>query len=176
VGEDPFGESGKTFMSAAHECFARISELAVPSIAAVRGYAVGAGVNLAFSADMRIVAKDATLLAGFANIGIHPGGGHFTLITRTAGREMAAAMALFAQPLSGQRAAEIGAAFEALPESEVEDRALELAGNAAADPELSRAVVATMRRELGPPVVGLRVGIELENPAQVWSLQRRVAG
>jgi enoyl-CoA hydratase len=176
VGEDPFADSSKAFMSGAHECFARISELSVPSIVAVRGHAVGAGVNLAFSADLRVVATDATLLAGFANIGIHPGGGHFGLITRTAGREIAAAMGLFALPLSGQRAAEIGAAFEAVPENQVEDRALELAGRAAADPELSRAVVATMRRELGPPTVGLRVAIDLENAAQLWSLRRVANG
>jgi enoyl-CoA hydratase len=176
AGEDPFADSSKAFMSGAHECFARISELSVPSIAAVRGHAVGAGVNLAFSADLRIVATDATLLAGFANIGIHPGGGHFGLIARTAGRETAAAMGLFAQPLSGRRAAEIGAAFEALPEDDVEERALELARTAAADPELSRAVVATMRHELGPPAVGLRGGIDMENAAQLWSLRRRARG
>jgi enoyl-CoA hydratase len=132
-------------------------------------------VNLAFSTDLRVVATDATLLAGFASIGIHPGGGYFGLVSRVAGRETAAAMGLFAEPLSGHRAAELGAAFVAVPANEVDDRALELASKAAADPELSRAVVATMRRELGPPAMTHRVGIELESAAQLWSLRRVAA-
>jgi enoyl-CoA hydratase len=128
-----------------YRSFARVGELKVPTVAAVRGAAVGAGLNLVFATDIRIIDEDARLLAGFFRIGIHPGGGHFALVARTAGREAAIAMAIFGQEMSGRKAAEIGAAWEALPADQVEPRAIELATLAAADPELARAAVKSMR-------------------------------
>jgi TetR/AcrR family transcriptional regulator, cholesterol catabolism regulator len=46
---------------------------------AIRGSAVGAGLNLALAADARIVARDARMLSGFLRIGLHSGSGHFSL-------------------------------------------------------------------------------------------------
>jgi enoyl-CoA hydratase len=156
-----------------YRSFARVGELKVPTIAAVRGAAVGAGLNLVFATDLRIVAEDARLMAGFLRIGIHPGGGHFALVARTAGREAAIAMAIFGQEMSGRRAAEVGAAWEALPADQVEPRAMELAGIAGADPELARAILNSMRLELGPPGVSWPAALEMERAAQAWSLRRR---
>src|SRR5882762_1149020 len=68
--------------SAVYESFARFGRLSVPSIAAIRGAAVGAGLNIALAADLRICAEDARLIAGFGQIGIHPGGGFFALLGR----------------------------------------------------------------------------------------------
>jgi enoyl-CoA hydratase len=50
-------------------------QLKPPTIAAIQGAAVGAGVNLAAAADLRVVAESARIIAGFQRIGIHPGGG-----------------------------------------------------------------------------------------------------
>jgi enoyl-CoA hydratase len=156
-----------------YRAFVRVGEMKVPTVAAIRGYAVGAGVNLAFATDLRIVAEDARLRAGFLRIHIHPGGGHFVLIGRTAGREAAAAMALFGQDLTGKRAVEMGAAWEAVPSNQVDARALELAMVAGADPELARATVKSMHLELGPPSVSWPQALEMERAVQTWSLYRR---
>src|SRR3954447_1435402 len=59
---------------AVYQAFVRVGKLAVPTIAAVRGAAVGAGMNLMLATDLRVVAEDARLLAGFLKIGLHPGG------------------------------------------------------------------------------------------------------
>jgi enoyl-CoA hydratase len=158
-----------------YRAFTRVGELLVPTVAAVRGYAVGAGLNLAFATDLRIVAEDAILRSGFNRIGIHPGGGHYVLVSRTAGREAVAAMALFGQDLTGLQAAAIGAAWEAVPDGRVESRALELAEIAGKDPELARASVRSMRLELGPPTVSWPAAVEMERSVQMWSLQRREA-
>ena len=98
-------------LGAVYTAFRRIGTLQVPTIAAVRGAAVGAGLNLALSTDLRIVGEDARLLAGFLRIGLHPGGGYFTISSRTAGREATAAMGLFSEEIDGVRAAEIGLAL-----------------------------------------------------------------
>ena len=173
AGADPLGEPAHSSLSIVYRSFVRVGELEAPVIAAVRGAAVGAGVNLAFAADLRVVADDARLLPGFLRIGLHPGGGYFVLSGRLAGREATAAMGLFGEEVSGRRAVELGFAWEALPDDEVEDRALELARRAAADPELSRRAARSLRNELGPPSAPWPVALDAERAAQMWSLRRR---
>lgn len=156
-----------------YQSFRRVGQLGVPTVAAVRGAVVGAGLNLMLATDLRVVATDAQILAGFLRIGIHPGGGFFALAGRSAGREVAAALGLFGESLDGADAQRIGLAWMALPDEEVEDRALELAGRSARDPLLARAAVTTFRAELGPPPMPWELAINYERPIQMWSLRRR---
>lgn len=164
---------GFELISTIYGGFARVGRLQVPTVAAVRGAAVGAGLNLLLACDVRVVAEDARLLAGFARVGLHPGGGFFTLLGRLAGREATAAIGLFDQSLDGVAAVTRGIAWEAVPDEEVESRALELAAIAARDPLLARRIVKSMRQELGPPAIGWDAAIELERGTQMWSMRRR---
>jgi enoyl-CoA hydratase len=159
-----------------YQAFVRVGDLKPPSIAAVRGHAVGAGVNLMLATDLRIVAETARIITGFARIGLHPGGGHFALLGRLAGRETAAALGLFGEEIDGRRAAAAGLAWEALPESEVEPRAMEIALRIAVDPELARATAASLKMELGPPAIPWSAALEVERATQMWSLRRRDPG
>ena len=173
AGRDPAAPENFRGLGLTYQAFVRVGELLPPTVAAVRGHAVGAGVNLMLAADLRIVAEEARIITRFLDIGLHPGGGHFTLLGRLAGREATAAMALFGQAVSGRRAAELGLAWEALPEAEVEPRALELARGVAGDPELARAAVRSLRLELGPPATSWPVALEAEKAVQMWSLRRK---
>lgn len=173
AGEDPADPDRFTELGAVYDAFVRVGSLPVPTIAAVQGAAVGAGVNLLLATDLRIVASDARIIAGFTRIGIHPGGGHFTLLGRLVGREAAAAIGLFGAEVSGARAAQLGLAWEAVDAGEVDARARELAASAARDPELSRRVLGSMRAELDPPGVSWPAALELERGSQMWSLRRR---
>ncbi len=167
-------ESGTyTARGSVYTAFRRVGELRVPTIAAVRGAAVGAGINLALATDLRIVSESARLLAGFLRIGLHPGGGYFTISSRTAGREATAAMGLFSEEIDGLRAAEIGLAWKAVPDDQVEDLAMELAGRAAKDPELAREAVRSFRTEAGPPGIGWEAALHVERATQMWSQRRR---
>jgi enoyl-CoA hydratase len=170
---DPAGPEAFARTSAIYQSFVQIGHLGVPTVAAVRGAAVGAGLNLALATDLRVVARDAILRAGFVRVGIHPGGGFFTLAGRLGGREAAAALGIFGQDLSGERAAQLSVAWVAVPDSAVESRAMELAANAASDPELIRRVVSTFRAELGPPPVAWAAAVEMERGVQMWSQRRR---
>lgn len=158
---------------AVYGAFARVGDLKVPAVAAVRGAAVGAGLNLMLAADLRVVAVEARILAGFVRIGLHPGGGYFALSGRLAGREAAAAMGIFGQEITGQQATELGWAWEALSDEKVEERAVQLASLAAEDPELIREVVRSFRTELGPPAMPWATALEFERGTQMWSQQRR---
>jgi enoyl-CoA hydratase len=173
AGADPLGEPGHSDLSVVYRSFVRVGELEPPTVAAIRGGAVGAGINLAFATDLRVVADDARLMAGFLRIGLHPGGGFFVLSGRTAGREATAALGLFGEEISGRRAADLGIAWDAVPDGEVEARAMELATRAGADPALARRNARSFRSELGPPAATWGLALDAERAAQMWSLKRR---
>ena len=82
AGRDPAEDATYRGMSAIYRSFARVGELGPPTVAAIRGGAVGAGLNLALATDLRVVGEDAKLLSGFIPIGLHPGGGHTALQAR----------------------------------------------------------------------------------------------
>ena len=173
AGRDPAEASAYANLGAVYDAFHVVGTVGLPTVTAVRGAAVGAGVNLAMATDVRVVARDARLIPGFARIGIHPGGGHFTLLHRAAGREAAAALGLFGASVTGEEAVERGLAWSAHDDAEVEAAAVALVGGVAADPELARATVASFRRETEAGGLPWAVALEMERPAQMWSLRRR---
>jgi enoyl-CoA hydratase/carnithine racemase len=171
AGEDPARADNYEGMSKIYDSFYRLGQVKVPTVAAVRGSAVGAGMNMLLATDLRIIARDARLLCGFLRRGMHPGGGHFVILSRLIGREAAAAMALFGEEIDGDRARELGLAWESVDDAAVEDRALELARRVAADPELARVAVGNFRKETAT-AVGWDVATQFERPAQMWSMRR----
>jgi len=173
INADPASEEAYASTTAVYEAFIRVGQLKVPTVAAVRGAAAGAGMNLFLATDLRVVATNARLIAGFLRIGVHPGGGFFTLVGRTAGREAAAALGLFGEEVSGEEAVALGLAWQAVQDDKVEGRAMELARKSASDPELVRHAVASYRTELGPPPISWPAAVEMERGIQMWSLRRR---
>jgi len=172
AGRDPAEASNYEGMSAIYDSFYRLGQLKVPTVAAVRGSAVGAGMNMLLAADLRIIARDARLICGFLKRGLHPGGGHFVILSRLIGREAAAAMALFGEEINGDRARELGLAWESLDDDAVEGRALELAARVAADPGLARKAVGNFRKEVVDGAVTWEIATQFERPAQMWSMRR----
>lgn len=170
---DPLDDETQRRIDALYGSFLRVGRSRAATVAAVRGPAVGAGMNLVMATDLRIVARDARLLSGFLRIGVHPGGGHFTLLSRAAGRDAAAAVGLFGQEIDGARAAELGLAWQAVDDADVEAVALRIAGRLGSDPALARRMTASFRREAGPPATSWDVGLEVERGPQMWSFRRR---
>lgn len=166
--DDAFGTLGQIYDS-----FRRVGALLPPTIAAIEGGTVGAGLNLAMATDLRIVATNARLISGFMPIGLHPGGGHATLVGRAGGREVTNAMVLFGESITGEECVTHGLAWEAVEAADVLPRACDLAARAAADPALSRRVARSTRLQSGPPATGWDAGLDLERAAQMWSMQRK---
>ncbi len=165
AGKDPAAPEAYEGMGLIYESFYRLGQVRVPTVAAVRGSAVGAGMNMLLAADLRIVARDARLLCGFLKRGMHPGGGHFVILSRLIGREAASAMALFGEEIDGSRAVDLGLAWEAVDDAAVEDRALEMAARVAAHQELARIAVGNIRKEVVNGAVGWDVATQFERPA-----------
>ena len=87
-----------------YQSFLALRDLEIPTIAAVRGPAVGAGLNLALCCDLRIAGPDAKFAATFTRIGLHPGGGCTYFLTRELGAQRALAIMLDGGALSAEEA------------------------------------------------------------------------
>ena len=175
AGRDPALPEAFAGMTTIYRSFARVGELEPPTIAAVTGGAVGAGLNLALATDLRVVADDAKLISGFIPIGLHPGGGHSALLGRAGARETASALELFGERLTGAQAVERGLAWRAVPAGDVDETAVALASVPAQDPELARRTAATLRTALGPPSIPWPAALEMERASQMWSMRRKAS-
>ena len=152
-----------------YEGFLRVLRSSLPTVAAVNGPAVGAGLNLALACDVRIAGASARFDTRFLRIGLHPGGGHAWMLERAIGPQAAAAMVLFGAPVDGARAAEIGLAWACHPDDELLEQAIAFAARAATVPkELSAAAVATLREAPWQPDFETAVATEVTR--QSWSL------
>lgn len=100
----------------------RITECAIPTIAAVNGAAAGAGANLALSCDVVIAAERALFLQAFTRIGLIPDAGGTWMLPRQIGMARAMGAALFAEPISARKAESWGMIWEAVPDAEFTSR------------------------------------------------------
>jgi enoyl-CoA hydratase len=173
VGRSPVGPDEFATMTDVYASFRRVGALEAPTIAAIRGGAVGAGLNLAMATDLRIVGRDALLMSGFMRLGLQPGGGHGLLLSASGGLEATAALALFDGRMTGERAAQLGFAWEAVADEEVESSAREMAALPARDPELARGTARTIRMQIPARTQAWDGALELERVGQAWSMYRR---
>jgi enoyl-CoA hydratase len=156
-------------MRSIYEGFLRVGRSPLPTIAAVNGAAVGAGMNLALACDVRVAARRAKFDTRFLQIGLHPGGGHTWMLDRIAGPQTAAAMVLFGEVLDGERAAACGLAWRVVDDDALLDTAREMAGRAAQAPtKLACRVKETLKAV--PDLDVHQDAVDLELTAQMWSL------
>ena len=156
-------------LRAIYEGFLRVARSPLPTVAAVNGPAVGAGMNLALACDVRVCGQSARFDTRFLDLGLHPGGGHTFMLQRIAGPEVAAAMVLFGQRYDGQAAVGRGLAYSCVDDEALLDEAIALAARAASMPRaLSVRVKATMASAAALDDHSTAVDAELE--AQMWSL------
>lgn len=99
----------------------------VPLIAAVRGVALGGGLELAMSCDLMVVADDARLGQPEIALGVMPGAGGTQRLTRAVGKALATEMVLLGRELSGREAELHGLANRSVPAERVLPVALDLA-------------------------------------------------
>jgi enoyl-CoA hydratase len=129
-----------------YRAFLDLRDLAVPTIAAVHGAAIGAGLNLALCCDLRLLSRQARLAAPFLKLGIHPGGGCSWLLTRIAGPAAARELLLLGQPVDAERAFQLGLANQLVEAEKLQEVAIE---HAAAIALLPGPVVRDLKRTLG---------------------------
>jgi enoyl-CoA hydratase len=154
-----------------YEGFLRIARCPLPTIAAVNGAAVGAGMNLALSCDVRIAARRARFDTRFAQLGIHSGGGHTWLMRRAIGEQSAKAMILFGEVLSGEDAARLGLVWKCVDDALLLAEAQQLAARAAGVP---RELAIELKRSIGAmaDIATHAEAVDYELVPQVWSTKQ----
>jgi enoyl-CoA hydratase len=165
------GDSQREGLLRIYEGFLRIARSPLPSIAAVNGAAVGAGVNLALVCDVIVAAESARFDTRFLQLGIHPGGGHTWMLQRRVGPQAAAAMVLFGRVLDGPAAAAAGLAWACVPDGELLAAARDMAAVAAGAP---RELVERIRRTMADvrAIDDHDAAVERELDPQLWSINQ----
>lgn len=172
-------------LRAVYSGFLAVAACPLPTVAAVNGAAVGAGLNLALAADVRLAGPRARFDTRFLPLGLHPGGGYTWMAHRALGPQGAAAMTLFGEVVDAAEAERIGLVHRAV--DDVRAAAVEMAARAAAQPrDLTITTKRTMR--LTSALAAQADALEIEVRAQAESvrseefrtrlaeLQKRIAG
>jgi enoyl-CoA hydratase len=104
-----------------------IRRLPVPTIAAINGHAIGAGLCIALACDLRIAAADAKMGMTFVKLGIHPGMGATYFLPRLVGTARAAELLLTGRIVDAAEAERLGLLTRAVPREQFPDAVLALA-------------------------------------------------
>jgi enoyl-CoA hydratase len=119
-----------------YQSFLRIMELDIPTIAAINGHAIGAGACVSLACDMRLASQKSKMGFTFAKIGLHPGMGAEYFLTRLIGRARTFELLMTGDIISAEEAFRIGLINHVVPDDELMDKAMELAGKIADMPAL----------------------------------------
>ncbi len=143
------GDATEDGLRTIYDGFLAVADCALPTIAAVNGAAVGAGLNLALAADVRIAGPAALFDPRFQKLGIHPGGGATWMLQRAVGVQVARASLLFGMRFDAEAAVRYGLALEVADDPVAAAKQL-AAGPAAAPREVVLATKASMRATANP--------------------------
>jgi enoyl-CoA hydratase len=140
--------------SSAFTTWDRFAAIGLPLIAAVRGFALGGGCELAMACDMIVAAEDASFGQPEIRLGVMPGAGGTQRLTRAIGKARAMELILTGRTMTAQEADAHGLVTRIVPAPATVDAALELASRIAAMPPLAvraakAAILDTEERSLG---------------------------
>ncbi len=151
-----------------HATIRRLRALPFPLVAAVEGPAVGAGMGLALSADLRVVGESAKFVPGYLGIGASPDGGVSYFLTRAIGAARATALVLRNRPLGSAELASLGLADEVVGNGEATERAIELARSVSELPPLALLRTRALVDAATTQDLGAQLDLERELVSQLW--------
>jgi len=167
------GEATEDGLRVIYDGFLAVAHCALPTIAAVNGPAVGAGLNLALAADVRIAGPKALFDPRFQKLGIHPGGGATWMLQRAVGPQVARASLLFGMSFDAETAMRHGLALKVAEDPVAAAREL-AAGPAAAPRDVVLATKASMRATANPGFVDSdqhSIAVDIELGPQAASIE-----
>jgi 2-(1,2-epoxy-1,2-dihydrophenyl)acetyl-CoA isomerase len=141
-----------------------LREMPQPVVAAVNGVAAGIGASFALACDLVLIARSATLVLAFVNVGLVPDGGSTVLVTARAGLGRALEMSLLGDPISAERALEWGLVNGVEADARLLSEAIALAGRLAAGPPQAQAAIKDLLN--APYLEQLKAQLSLEADAQ----------
>ncbi len=154
---------GKQFARTGQTVISRIQELSIPAIAAVNGYALGGGMEIALACDFIYAAENAMFGLPEITLGIIPGFGGTQRLPRLIGQNMAKEMIFTGKMIPAQEALRLGIANRVCPPDQLLPEVLKTAGQIASRGKVAlRAAKQAVNRGLN---VDLASGCHIENDA-----------
>ncbi len=145
------------------ELWDRIRKISKPIIAAVSGYCLGGGNELAMNCDLIIASETATFGQPEVNVGIIPGAGGTQRLPRVVGKYKAMEMILTGKPISADEAFRIGLVNHLVPPESLMEEAKKIATDIASKPPIS--IRSAKEAILRAQDTTLEVGLEFERKA-----------
>ena len=128
---------GQAFGARGANVFRKLETLHVPVIAAVNGFALGGGCELAMACDIRICSDNARFGQPEVGLGIIPGFSGTVRLARLVGMGMAKQLIYTGKPIKADEALRIGLVNAVVPQAELMDKAMEIATQIAANAPLA---------------------------------------
>lgn len=153
------------------EAVARLEDLRKPTIAAVSGFALGGGLELAMGADFRYLAESAKVGQPEILLGIIPGAGGTQRLARIVGPQRCKELCMSGRHVGADEALAIGLADEVVPDDELVDRALEAATRFASGPTVAYGAVKRAVQRGFDTTLADGMAIEAEEFATVFRTQ-----
>ena len=145
------------------ELWDRIRKISKPTIAAVGGYCLGGGNELAMNCDMIIASEAATFGQPEINVGIIPGAGGTQRLTRVVGKYKAMEMILTGKSISAEEAYRVGLVNRVVPPESLMEEARKLASEIASKPPIS--IWSAKEAILKAQDTTLEIGLDFERKA-----------
>lgn len=161
---DGVSQSGfDAYQRKSRRMFDSIAEISHPTIAAVNGYALGGGLELALSCDFMIVSETATLGLPEVKLGLLPGGGGTQRLARLVGHARAKELIMTGRSMTAAEAVGYGAALDSVPAEILIERSGQLAALLARNAPIA---VAEIKRVVADGTdCSLAAGLTLEQRA-----------
>lgn len=138
---DAAPDLGETLDKLFNPLIRALRSLPLPVIGAVNGVAAGAGMSLALACDITLAARSASFLQAFAKLGLVPDSGSTYFLPRLAGDARARGLALLAEKISAEQAADWGLIWRAVDDDKLMDEARALARHLATQPTKGLALI-----------------------------------
>lgn len=153
---------GETVESSWNPLVRRLASLPQPVIARVNGVAAGAGANIALACDLVVAGRSAKFIQSFANLGLIPDSGGSWHLPRLVGQARALGLALTAEPLPAEKAAEWGLIWKCVEDDALDAQVDALASRLASLPPLGLAAIKQLIRSSGERTLDQELDLQLD--------------
>ena len=147
------------------DTYQKLAELPIPTLAAMEGYALGGGLELALACDLRLASENAKMGFPEIGLGIMPGAGGTVRLARLVGVAKAKEMIFMGRAIDARKAQEIGLVNQVVPQEEFEEQSDKWLRRLTAQPRLALAAAkAAIDQE-----ISLSIPDGLDRELQLWT-------
>lgn len=165
MGQSP--EQNRREMCDFYRAYLSVLNLDVPTIAAINGHAIGAGLSFTLGCDIRLVAEHAKMGVTFLNLGLHPGMGTTHLLPQIVGSAHASDLILTGRLIKADEAKEMGLVSRVLPSESLLEEAINIASQVAS--KSASGTRMAKRALVRSKLEGLDAALDYEATAQMSS-------